>query len=350
MKRLLISIAIAASALLPYGAASAAPAIPPCQSWVKVVDVSSNNIHPINWAKMVKARVAGAYIKNSESTNYVNPFWKADTAAALKVGVPFGGYYFAQPGKSDPIASARFFVNSGGSRGQLPPALDLEVTTLKPYETAVWSVKWLQEVERLTKRHPIIYVGYYFPASQFQILKYWDLWLPAYPNGYKPAPDACTLQRPKVPNPWAATGWQLWQFTSSWTAAGVAGRQDMSVSLPTWFNKWTGAGVQPSKNPDKPAAPLYSYESHGVKVRQIQVLLISRGLLPKGSDDGVFGIQTKTAVRAWQTRIGVTADGMWSEATQKASDYFVKNGRTLAHDTKLGSMASAMPKWKLSVK
>lgn len=331
--------------ILPAAEAEAAPALPPCATWVKVVDVSSNNIHPINWPKMVKAKVAGAYIKNSENVNYVNPFWKKDTAQAQKVGIPYGGYYFAQPGKSDAIASARFFVKSGGAKGQLPPALDLEVTTLKPYDTAVWAVKWLQEVERLTKRHPIIYVGYYFPASQFQILKYWDLWLPAYPNGYKPAPNACVLPRPKIPNPWVSTGWQLWQFTSSWTAAGVAGRQDMSVALPAWFSKWTGAGIQPTK-PGKPAAPLYSYLSHGTKVKEIQTLLISKGLLPKGADDGIFGIQTKEAVKKWQTKIGVTADGMWSVDTERASNYYIKNGHTLAQHDRSVAMASIMPKWK----
>ena len=328
--------------ILPAAEAQAAPKLPPCSTWVKVVDVSSNNIHPINWSKLVKARVAGAYIKNSESVNYVNPFWAKDVAGAQKVGMPWGSYYFAQPGKSDPIASARFFVKNGGSRGQLPPALDVEVTTLKPYDTAVWSVKWLQEVERLSGRKPIIYIGFYFPASQYQILKYWDLWLPAYPNGYKPAPNACVLPLPKIPNPWATTGWQLWQFTSSATFAGVAGRQDLSVSLPTWFNKWTGAGIQPSKNPNKPAATLYSYESHGTKVIQIQRLLISKGLLPKGADDGIFGVQTKTAVRKWQTKIGVTADGMWSVETQKASDFYIKHGFTLKRSELIQTAASAM--------
>lgn len=347
---LMTTVASGVFTIIPTVEAEAAPVLPPCQSWVKVVDVSSNNIHPINWKALVKARVAGAYVKNSENVNYVNPFWKNDTAQAQKVGIPYGGYYFAQPGLADPISSARFFVKNGGTKGQLPPALDLEVTKLKPYDTAVWSVKWLQEVQRLSGRKPIIYVGYYFPASQFQILKDWDLWLPAYPNGYKPAPNACVLPRPKIPNPWASTGWQLWQFTSSATFAGVAGRQDLSVSLPAWFNKWTGAGIQPNKNPNKPASPLYSYESHGTKVKQIQTLLISKGLLPKGADDGIFGIQTKTAVRAWQTKIGVTADGMWSDVTQKASDYFIKNGRTLAHDTKLKSLADAMPDWKFNVK
>jgi lysozyme len=344
----LVALVVAATLLIAISTPAHAATVS-CDSWVRVVDVSSNNIHPIKWQNLTKARVAGAYIKNSENTNYVNPFWKSDTAQAQKAGIPYGGYYFAQPGLSDPIASARFFVNNGGHKGQLPPALDLEVTKLKPYDTAVWSLKWLQEVQRLSGRKPIIYVGYYFPASQYKILAPYDLWLPAYSSGYKPVTNVCTLARPKIPNPWATTGWQMWQFTSVATFPGVSGRQDMSVALPSWFSKWTGAGIQPNKDPNKPGAPLYSYDSHGTKVKQIQRLLISRKLLPAGSDDGVFGIQTKTAVRKWQATIGVVADGMWSVATQTASDYYVKNGRTLARDTKLKSMGSKMPVWKTTL-
>lgn len=335
----MMSVASGVFTIIPAEAATPAP----CSTWVKVVDVSSNNIHPIKWQNLIKARVAGAYIKNSEGTNYVNPFWKSDSLQAKKLGIPYGGYYFAQPGLSDPIASARFFVNNGGYKGQLPPALDLEVTKLKPYDTAVWAVKWLQEVQRLSGRKPIVYVGYYFPASQYKILSPYDLWLPAYSNGYKPVTNVCTLPLPKIPNAWATTGWQMWQFTSVANFPGVSGRQDLSVALPTWFSKWTGAGIQPSKDPTKPAAPLYSYDSHGTKVKQIQRLLVSQKLLPPKGVDGIFGVQTKTAVRKWQTKIGVKADGMWSVVTQTASDYFIKHGHKLSHDTHLKSMSTSMP-------
>ena len=237
----LLGLTLAVALSSPANAATS-----PCASWVRVVDLSSNNIHPVAWANLVKAHVAGVYIKNSEATNYVNPFWGQDTTGARKAGIPYGGYYFAQPGKTDPVAAARYFVNNGGYKGILPPALDLEVTTLKPYDTAVWALKWLQAVERFSGRRPIIYVGYYFPASQYKILAPYDLWLPAYSNGYKPVANVCAIGSPKVPAPWLGTGWQMWQFTSVATFPGVAGRQDISATMPTWSPRFTPIPRRPA--------------------------------------------------------------------------------------------------------
>jgi lysozyme len=319
-----------------------ASALTPCASWLNVVDFSSNNAHPIDWAKLAKANIAGVYVKNSEAADYVNPFWAQDIANAQKVGIPYGGYYFAQPGKVDPVVSAKYFVANKGYLGQLPPALDLEVTKLSPEATARWALLWLQTVQQLSGRKPIIYVGYYFPASQYPFLAPYDLWLPAYPNGYKPAGNVCLLPLPKVPNPWRTTGWQMWQFTSIAHPNGTRSKTDLSVAVASWFAKWTGAGMQPSTNPNKPAAPLYSTGSHGTKVLEIQRLLISKGLLPKGSDDGIFGIITKRALEKWQVTIGIKGDGMWSADTQKASDFYLKNGYTLAQQARWQAVAAIM--------
>jgi lysozyme len=319
-----------------------------CTSWLRVVDISSNNIHPIDWIKAVKGGVAGAYIKNTESTNYVNPYFTTDKRNATAAGVPWGVYHFAQPGKSDPVASAKFFIANGGALGQLPPALDLEVTTLNPLNTAKWALTWLQTVQALSGRKPIIYVGYYFPASQYGFLAPYDLWLPAYSNGYQPAPNVCALARPKVPAPWRVNGWSMWQFTSIATPSGLPGHIDLSAVEMTWFSKWTGAGILPGNN-GKPGDPLYSFGSHGTKVSEIQNLLISKGFLPKGSADGVFGSQTKHAVEAWQVKVGVTADGAWSLNTQTASDFYLKNGYTLKQKATAIAMSAMMHKFSLEL-
>lgn len=336
--------------LLPVVEAEAAQS--PCPTWLRVIDISSNNIHPIDWVKVVKGGIAGAYIKNTEATNYVNPFFTKDSANASKAGIPWGAYHFAQPGRADPVASAKFFVANGGNRGQLPPALDLEVTKLSPAATAQWSLTWLQTVQQLTGRRPIIYVGYYFAASQYGFLAPYDLWLPAYSNGYKPVTNVCTIARPKVPNPWVknGAGWKMWQFTSVATPSGLHGRIDLSVAESTWLSKWTGAGYQPNPNPTKPALPLYSTGSHGTKVLEIQRLLISKGLLPKGSDDGVFGVQTKRALEQWQVKVGVKGDGVWSVDTQTASDFYLKHGFTLTQDKTMKAMGVAMKAKEATVK
>jgi GH25 family lysozyme M1 (1,4-beta-N-acetylmuramidase) len=312
---------------LPTSAEAATPAShTACGSWIRMIDISSNNRHPIDFSKLPKAGIAGMYIKNSEATNYVNPFWKQDVAQAVKYGIPYGSYYFAQPGKTDPVASAKFFVKNGGALGQFPPALDLEVTKLNPEQTAKWALTWLQSVQALSGRKPIIYVGYYFPASQYGFLAPYDLWLPAYPNGYKPVTNVCTLPLPKTPAPWAARGWSIWQYSSIGHPGGMYSNTDMSAAEAVWFSKWTGTGIQPpTPGVNKYPQPIYAVESHGAKVVQIQRILIGQKLLAKGSADGVYGEQTKAAVKKWQAKIGVKADGMWSAATETATRYYLKN-------------------------
>jgi lysozyme len=314
--------------ILPVVTAEAAtPPQSSCQNWVRVIDISSNNSHPINFRAVQKAGIAGVYVKNSERVDYVNPYFKQDIAGAKAAGIPFGAYYFAQPHINNAISAARFFVANGGGIGQLPPALDLEVTKLKPYDTAVWALTWLQEVQRLSGRKPIIYVGYYFPASQYKILAPYDLWLPAYSNGYKPVINVCTVAQPKVPAPWVSRGWSMWQFTSVAHPSGMGrSNTDLSAAEASWFSKWTGTGIlPPTPGVNKYPQPIYAFESHGIKVSQIQRILINHKLLPKGSVDGVYGPMTKAAVKKWQAIIGVKADGMWSAATETASRYYLKN-------------------------
>jgi len=336
-----IAMILAVSGFLSVALAQPASASP-CASWVQFVDISSNNAHPFDWKAMEKAGVAGVYIKNSEGTSYVNGFWNSDVAASVKYGLPYGGYYFARPGRTDAVASARYFVDNGGTKGQLPPALDLEVTKLSPEATARWALLWLQTVQQLSGRKPIIYVGYYFPASQFSFFAPYDLWLPAYPNGYKPVKNVCVLPLPKVPAPWVNIGWQAWQFTSVGLPAGTHNHTDISVALPDWFEKWTGAGILPPSDTNKIPVPLYSTGSHGVKVTQIQTILVKYGYLPKGSADGWFGVQTKAALEKYQQRLGIKGDGAWAAATQTASDYFIDHGYTMVFANNCKAMAQAM--------
>lgn len=52
-------------------------------------------------------------------------------------------------------------------------------------------------------------------------------------------------------------------------------------------------------------------------IKQIQALLIYHGFDP-GTPDGIMGKKTAEAVRQFQTRVGLTADGAPGELTQKA--------------------------------
>ena len=98
----------------------------------------------------------------------------------------------------------------------------------------------------------------------------------------------------------------------------------------------------PPSNNNKIPVPLYSTGSYGAKVTQIQTTLVKYGYLPKGSADGVFGVQTKVALEKYQQRLGIKGDGVWSAATQAASDYFIDHGYTMVFAASCNAMSKAM--------
>lgn len=301
-----------------------------CSTWVRLIDISSNNAHPINWTLVARNGVWGAYIKNSENTTYVNEFWNEDTAGATKAGVPWGGYYFARPGHASAVASAQFFVKSGGAKGQLPPVLDLEVNELSGAATVNWAMTWFNTVKSLTGRTPVLYTGGFYAYSSAPSLAQMNLWLAAYPNGYKPTPSACGLPLPYTPSPWAAKGWSIWQYTSVGRIAGTSGNIDVSAAEQSWWTSVTGSGVKPPQpGINKYPAPIYAGGSHGTKVAEIQRILIKQGLLPKGSDDGFYGPKTVEAVKKWQVIIKAKPDGLWSSETDKSTTYWLHHYRPL---------------------
>jgi len=341
MKPLLRLVPVLALSLVLSGAFAVIPSgatttnTTDCSSWIRLIDVSSNNVHPIGWQELVKSGIAGVYIKNSDGINYVNNYWKSDANAAQKAGMPWGSYYFAQPLFTNPVQAANFFVKSGGANGQLPPALDLERDAATPTATVKWALAWLDRVRYLTNRTPIIYTGAFQPWSASPAFSAFDLWLPAYPLGYAQVKNVCALLRPSLPASWKSTGWTIWQYTSVGHPAGTGNNTDVSVALTSWWQKWTGAGTVTTKSGN--VIPAYSTGSYGAKVSEIQRLLVAHKLLAKV--DGVFGITTKHAVEAWQAIIGVTADGVWSVATQTASDFYLKNHYTLASSNVAKAMA-----------
>lgn len=310
---------------MPSGAEIATPA--KCASWLRLADVSSNNPHPIDWKRVAHAGVAGLYIKNSESINYVNGYWLADTSGATKAGIPWGGYYFAQPRQASAVASAKFFVSHGGAGGQLPPALDLEVNVLSPAASTKWAYDFMVEVKALSGRTPIIYTGGYYPWSSSQALTLWKLWVAAYPAGYTPVATACGLQMPRS-GAWGVNGWSIWQFTSVGRVDGLGGNVDISAADPTWWASVTGGGVKPPQpGQNRYPAPVYAIDSHGTKVAQIQRTLVAQHLLKASDVDGIYGQKTSKAVFRWQQIIGAHPDGIWSDQTGRASDYWLKHHR-----------------------
>ena len=155
----------------------------------------------ISWSKVKAAGIQFAFMKATESTTYTDSQLATNWAGVQAVGMYRGAYHFARPGVGTASAQAQYFVSKVGSfqgAGTLPPVLDLEasgglgVTALRS-----WTASWLQTVEQLTGRTPIIYVSpafwEHYLGNSTAFTRY-PLWIAHY-----------GVSTPRVPG-----GWPTW--------------------------------------------------------------------------------------------------------------------------------------------
>jgi len=198
------------------GCASAASAI-------TGIDVSRWQHNPtVNWTKVAADNVSFTFIKATEAANYVNPFFGSDWKQAKDAGIYRGAYHFARPSAGSAAAQARYFVASTGNRlqgvGALPPVLDLESSGgLGVAKLRTWTRNWLETVESLTGRTPIIYTGPYFwetAMGNSTGFHAYPLWVAHY-----------GVTQPRVPGGWPR--WTFWQRSSTGRVDGISGAVDI---------------------------------------------------------------------------------------------------------------------------
>lgn len=195
------------------------------------VDVS-NWQGNIDWQAVAKAGIRFAIPKVSEGVDFVDRTWTKDRVDAIrKAGIVLGGYHFLRPRAGrDARLEARHFVRTARAAGwdpkrDLPLHADLESTTIGWCETADYGARFAREVQRLTRRSPLLY---------------------SYPGFLNQIPLSCRKQlgryrlhiahyrvtKPLVPEPWAsqtAPGYVAWQYDDSARIPGINGRVDVNV-------------------------------------------------------------------------------------------------------------------------
>lgn len=230
----LLSVVYLAPAEVGSPAASAATAppgaAPAASSGIQGVDVASYQ-HPggaaIDWNAVAAGGYSFAFIKATEATNYKNPYFNGDWRGAGAAGMWRGAYHFARPALplSTAIDQADWFIASTGlmqGAVDLPGVLDLETTGgLGPADLTAWAETFLAEVQGLTGRAPMIYVGYFFwrdtMGAPVSLARY-RLWLPSWTTASSPS---------FVPSPWKA-GWTFWQWSSTGRVPGISGNVDVN--------------------------------------------------------------------------------------------------------------------------
>jgi GH25 family lysozyme M1 (1,4-beta-N-acetylmuramidase) len=188
----------------------------------------------IDWGQVYGAGYRFAFVKATEGSYYVNPYYAADAAAARSAGLLVAAYHFAIPNDSSPTLQADLALNAAGdltAGGQtLPVIVDLEYDPyvsldgtnqcygLSQSAMVAWISAFVTEIQRRTGQPPVIYT----------IAPWWKTC-----TGASAAFSADPLwvasagtSSPTMPAGW--TTWEYWQFTSAATVPGIVGKTDVS--------------------------------------------------------------------------------------------------------------------------
>jgi GH25 family lysozyme M1 (1,4-beta-N-acetylmuramidase) len=226
------------------------------------IDVSSNNHNSgqsINWAGRRAAGDEFAYVKATEGTSYVNPFYSQDYNGAKSAGLYTGAYAFARPDLGNAVGQANYLVDHMGWATDgltLPPFLDLEWPYLlsngshvAPYpcyglstgQMTSWISTFLGQVQSRIGRTPMIYTNV-------------NWWNPCTGNstafsGYGLDISSCMSTPPSVPG-WG-TRWTFWQYDIP--ECGRGGTLDSNVFRGSLTELAGLAGGVPTANRAAPA-------------------------------------------------------------------------------------------------
>jgi len=181
----------------------------------------------IDWAEVKRSGVRFAFIKATEfpdkrTTLFVDNKFKANSEGAQANGIHWSAYHFFRT-HIDPILQAKVFCETVGEFSSLPPVMDLEAAGSKGERLNYKVRQFLEEVEKISNRKPIIYTSSGFWSSYMMSEKrehtdwarFYPLWLAHY-----------TALWPNTPYPWI--GWAFWQHSDRGTLPGIKTHVDLN--------------------------------------------------------------------------------------------------------------------------
>ena len=198
-------------------------------SYVPGIDISRWQ-GTINWPAVCAAGKRFAFIKSTEGSAWVDPFFAANWKGAKDAGLLRGAYHFFRPLQDAKKQAELFLKTVRLEPGDFDPVLDLEVTDNLRAATIIQRVEiFVTEVEKQTGLKVIIYSGVSFLNDSFTIpaggpplwAKDHILWIANY------LPDTAT--QPIMPRGWEK--WHFWQHSESGKVSGINGNVDLN-----WFN------------------------------------------------------------------------------------------------------------------
>ncbi|MDQ1738722.1 MAG: beta-N-acetylhexosaminidase, partial [Pseudonocardiales bacterium] len=180
------------------------------------LDVSSAQGN-VGWQGAYNDGARFAYVKATEGTSYLNPYFAQQYNGSYNIGMIRGAYHYAHPESSTGLIQAEYFLGHGGGWSgdgkTLPPALALQPgTSATCYGlTAAGMVSWIKafsdDLHTRTSKYPMIYTTFSWwnsctgNSSAFAATN--PFWIASYGS------------TPPASIPAGSATWTIWQSASS---------------------------------------------------------------------------------------------------------------------------------------
>lgn len=174
----------------------------------------------IDFEAVRRAGVELVYIKASEGTDLVDPFFFRNYANASNAGLPVGFYHYLTAHSTEEAeAEAYHFVETvEGLVNDARLVMDMEdIAGLTREEVNRIANAFLQVLQEYSGKAPAIYAGADNVAQVFgEALAVYPLWIAEY-----------DVDEPTMDNPWET--WAGWQYTDLGRVAGIQGHVDRDI-------------------------------------------------------------------------------------------------------------------------
>lgn len=282
------------------------------------IDISSWQ----NGIDLAKVKCDFVICKATEGRTEVDECCDKFMTTAEKLGKCLGFYHFARPENNEAKTEAKvFYENTKGYYGKAIPILDWESSDKW---NVSWALTWLDEVYRLSKVKPMIYMSestiHAYDWSKVAKAGY-KLWVAKY-RDYETDKNYDMSKAGEKPQIKYWTTFTMWQWTSSGRITGYNGDLDCDIFYgdKTAWNALVQATKATTTTKKKysgtfPKLPSKGYLEEGdtgTQVKYLQKFLNWYGNY-KLTIDGIFGPKTDAALRKFQKAEKLAVDGMYGK-------------------------------------
>ena len=217
------------------------------------IDVSRHQ-EDIDFTAVAAAGIEVVYIKSSEGTDWVDPYFERNYEGAKAAGLKVGFYHYVNARSvSEAIEEASFFVSVVNNKQfDAKLAVDFEdFGELTKTEINQITLAFAEEVEKQSGKEVVIYSNANNATNVFdESLTKYSLWVAQY--------DGNEISEEVIWETWAG-----WQYTDTGTVEGINGNADLNTFNDGIFLKDSSQVIQPvqTETPSKESSENESTES-----------------------------------------------------------------------------------------